>query len=708
MLRFSGGFLRTLVGRRLFTRFLLAAFVPAILTAVIAAWFVRSEVRTAIESKVGRSARLAGIITLATLERLDSAFQVTTTAVDGVRFSEWKGDVPQGFSSIESRRLAEGVPGDNGQMERPLTDDEQKHLATGRTLVVAGHGVPSTLRMATLGSSSDLIHWGRIADRMIWGAITQVLLDEQTRLCIVELPGDRLLACDKTVPQDVQHALGDIRGTGRVALASWKDDDTKMHAASWNVFLRFAYGAPDWRVVVSQESDATFASLRGFTLTFSGILLIALLVVLFLSHTQIRRSTEPLEQLQAGTRRLEQGDFATQVQVASNDEYRGLADSFNRMAETLDRQIITLRGLDELQQSVRGARDIRSLLEIALSKIGVLVQDADLLIAVEGADGTLEAVMKPMDGSAITATDVRLDDEERAELYLAPGGLSLPVGERRRFLAVAPFGAGTRAAFVFPFVHERRLLGFIAVGTPAGTPPRAEQREGVRRLVDRLTLAIADVQHVRRLAALSAGTMTAFARAIEANSRWTAGHSERVTALALMIGEGMHLSKDELAVLHRGGLLHDIGKIGVPTEILDKPARLTSAERAVVERHPVVGAEILSPIGAFTDAVPIVRSHHEQWNGAGYPDGLVGSRIPHLARILAVADVFDALVSDRPYRAGLSVTHAAGFIEIGSGTHFDPVPAAAFLDALRSGRLTSVLASFASEPLRTARLEDAA
>jgi putative nucleotidyltransferase with HDIG domain len=185
--------------------------------------------------------------------------------------------------------------------------------------------------------------------------------------------------------------------------------------------------------------------------------------------------------------------------------------------------------------------------------------------------------------------------------------------------------------------------------------------------------------HVQELKAFSLGAATALARTIDAKSPWTAGHSERVTALALEIARMLALPADEMVVLHRGGLLHDIGKLATPAEILDKPGRLTPEERARIEQHPRDGVRILEPIADFAPLLPIVLEHHERIDGRGYPDGKSGDDIHRLARVLAVADVYDALVSDRPYRPGLPVAAAVDLVRAGAGTQFDPVVVDAFL-----------------------------
>lgn len=146
----------------------------------------------------------------------------------------------------------------------------------------------------------------------------------------------------------------------------------------------------------------------------------------------------------------------------------------------------------------------------------------------------------------------------------------------------------------------------------------------------------------------------AFARTLEAKSRFTQGHSERVTALALALADRVGLSAADQETLRRGSLLHDIGKISTPDSILDKPARLTPEEYAVVKRHPAEGVRMVESLRSIRDVIPFIRWHHERMDGTGYPDGLFGGSIPLAVRVLSVADVYDALATERPYRPALA------------------------------------------------------
>jgi ribonuclease P protein subunit RPR2 len=167
-------------------------------------------------------------------------------------------------------------------------------------------------------------------------------------------------------------------------------------------------------------------------------------------------------------------------------------------------------------------------------------------------------------------------------------------------------------------------------------------------------------------------TVRALSNAVEARDAYTGKHAERVTAYGIEIARAAGLELTEEHEVEFGFLLHDIGKVAIPDAILYKPDRLTDKERALMEQHPLIGSQIVRGIEFLAEAVMVVRSHHERWDGSGYPDRLAGDEIPLPARVFAVADVLDALTSDRPYRPASSLTVARGMIQSATGTHFDP------------------------------------
>ncbi len=183
------------------------------------------------------------------------------------------------------------------------------------------------------------------------------------------------------------------------------------------------------------------------------------------------------------------------------------------------------------------------------------------------------------------------------------------------------------------------------------------------------------------------GTVSALASAVDAKSRWTAGHSHRVTQYALQLANHLRFSEQELQQVQLSGLLHDIGKVGIPDAILDKPGPLTEEEWMTMKRHPVIGYEILKSIRQFHGPIlEGVLHHHERIDGKGYPFGLKGSEIPLMGRLLAVADGFDAMTSDRPYRAGMPVEKALQILIEGAGSQWDKELALGFVAMYRERR----------------------
>lgn len=179
-------------------------------------------------------------------------------------------------------------------------------------------------------------------------------------------------------------------------------------------------------------------------------------------------------------------------------------------------------------------------------------------------------------------------------------------------------------------------------------------------------------------------TIEGWSRAMDLRDRDTEGHTQRVTGLTMALAVRMGIPDERMADIRRGALLHDIGKIGVPDEILLKPGELTPDEWVIMRSHPSLAYELLSHIEFLRPALDIPYAHHERWDGSGYPRGLKGEEIPLAARMFAVVDVYDALVSDRPYRSAWSEEQALDYIRAGSGTHFDPQVVEVFLEMLRS------------------------
>ncbi len=279
----------------------------------------------------------------------------------------------------------------------------------------------------------------------------------------------------------------------------------------------------------------------------------------------------------------------------------------------------------------------------------------------------------------IVVSDMRMPGMDGAEFLAASRKIS-PVSIRVMLTGFEDVKAAARA------VNEGQIFRFL-------TKPVTREK-----LVD--TLRECNVQYqvaciekdnlkvtIAALEELDLGTLTSLARAIDAKSAWTAGHSERVTSLALKMAHAMDLNPKSLHIMHRGALLHDIGKIGTPAIVLDKPGTLNAEEIQILRDHVKIGLRILEPIPCFRDALSMVAQHHEWFDGSGYPAGLTGENIDLHARILAVADSYDAMVSDRPYRRGLTPMQAIQALKQRSGTQFDPLVIEIFMGLTDAGEL---------------------
>jgi putative nucleotidyltransferase with HDIG domain len=187
------------------------------------------------------------------------------------------------------------------------------------------------------------------------------------------------------------------------------------------------------------------------------------------------------------------------------------------------------------------------------------------------------------------------------------------------------------------------------------------------------------LQMQERQQAMFIQTVVAFSQIIELRDPYTGGHAQRVTDYALLLADQLKLPEADLELIRIGAPLHDIGKIGIDDAVLRKTTRLSAEEFELMKSHTVKGAVLIQTLPGLDEVLPIVRSHHERWDGQGYPDQLAGEQIPHLARLMAVADTFDAMTTDRPYRLGMPLDQALAQIEAGAGSQFDATFAQAFL-----------------------------
>ena len=681
---------RTRVGRRIMGMFLLSSVVPIVTLAAVSYYRVADQVKEQAESRLQDQSKGAG---MAALERLGNTSSDLEELGRGLAEpgTDRAGHGPPIASSLE--HAVTGIllarPGRTprnllGEDFAPpsLTPGQRTHLASSRPLVVVDSASPTVLlaRAVAVDRPQAGVLWGRLRTPYLWGTEDdRNRLSNDTELCALEMSG-RPLSC----PEGVRATLGGIGGQASAGVPG--ASNREYVTAAWTVFLRYAYGAPSWTVVLAQPKNEIYAPLVNFERTFPLVLLLALLIVVGLSHRLVRSSMEPLRQLTQATDRIARQEFDTRVDIASGDEFEDLAGSLNSMTRQLGKQFNTLTVINAIDRSVLSERDATHILTTVLERAPEALACNRVTVALQADDsdvGTWRVV------SAAAGESV----EDRHESVVRPSLAELTELMDNRDGLLIGNGAGPRSywgmppapdglVLALPLVRKDAITGVMALEYQAGDGLVEAEWPEARKLTDQVSVALANAMLVKELDAFSAGALTALARTVDANSHWTAGHSERVTQVALVIGAELQLAQDQLDTIYRGGLLHDIGKIGVPPAILDKAGPLTEDEIAIVQQHPPVGARILAPIKAFEDAIPIVRHHHERWDGNGYPDRLAAEEIPLLARVLAVADVWDALTSARPYRDAWPESKAAQYILMGAGIQFDPEITRAFYRAM--------------------------
>lgn len=244
----------------------------------------------------------------------------------------------------------------------------------------------------------------------------------------------------------------------------------------------------------------------------------------------------------------------------------------------------------------------------------------------------------------------------------------------------------TKSLICVPLKVKERTIGVMEVMNKRGDRTFTERDMVLfKPLSAQAAVAIERAKLYEDLEDMYISTVKSLAAAIDAKDPYTRGHSERVTRFAVLIAKELGLDDKNQKNVQLCGLLHDVGKIGVPISVLRKKDKLTDEDWKHIRRHPVLGAEIVSPIAQLKELITNIRHHHERYDGKGYPDKLKGEDIPLISRILAVADTFDALTSERPYRNGLADKAAAEEMEVVKGTQLDPACVEAFLAGYRKG-----------------------
>ncbi len=458
----------------------------------------------------------------------------------------------------------------------------------------------------------------------------------------------------------------------------------EIYVASYSqVFLKPTYNLPHWTLVLFRAKSDVLRPIEQFKKTFQLIILGTLLLVAGLSIAQIRKSMVPVGELIKGAERIAKKDFSQEIRISSNDEFEVLARAFNQMAGKLDHSFNALSAIAEIDRAVLSTLNRDTIVKESLLRIGdcFTCDTCGLCLMDSALSFQGQVFFRPAASvQGIRSKTVEITPETFTFFQQLPAHLILG-NEDRIFRGLLPeIDLQAPCTLLLPIRFNAKLVALLWLDAKTNSGFSEEIISSVRQIGDHLSIALSNAELVTELNQMSWSTLQALARTVDAKSTWTAGHSLRVTELALKIGGRLQLEPQSLEALHRGALLHDIGKVGVPSALLDKPSKLTDEEFQIVQKHPAVGAKIIEPIPSFKEIIPMVAQHHERYDGRGYPYGYAADRIHWGARILAVADVFDALASDRPYRGAMPVDQILELMQNESGRQFDPTAVRALLD----------------------------
>jgi HD-GYP domain-containing protein (c-di-GMP phosphodiesterase class II) len=352
------------------------------------------------------------------------------------------------------------------------------------------------------------------------------------------------------------------------------------------------------------------------------------------------------------------------------------------------------KALREIDLAITSSLSLEKVLDVALSQTrSQLKVDACSILLTDSAFHMLEYRHgQGFETQTVNQTHIHLGEGPVGAAILqqriyGQAEIATPARITDRFELIA--AEGFKAYFIIPLVVKDKLVGALEIFNRLPLKINSEWLKFLETLAGQAAIAIDNATLLKNLQQSNIELRNAYEETIEGWSaaldlrdRETEGHTQRVTGMTLQLAKRMGFHEQELVHLKRGALLHDIGKMGVPDRILLKPESLNAEEWEIMQKHPVYAYQMLSPIAHLGPALDIPYCHHEKWDGTGYPRGLKGEEIPLAARIFAVADVYDALTSDRPYRAAWSKERALEYIRQLSGSHFDPRVAEAFLSMM--------------------------
>ncbi len=425
--------------------------------------------------------------------------------------------------------------------------------------------------------------------------------------------------------------------------------------------------------------------------------LLFVLIAMSLGLIAQRSLLTPLDELKEGLKQIAGGKLDYQIKTTRMDVIGDLATEFNGVSVSLKKSFMDLKrrfsqltNLYQISKAISATNDLDKLLHKVLKQSLDLMgaESGSIMLIAEKEDELMIRAAVGLDKKTVEGTRVKIG--QGISGYVAEKGKPLMIQDGVR-KARLPGLSDVKDALSVPLIANEKVIGVINANNKQEGRFDKHDLRFFTTLAGQIAAAVANATLVDDIQAAYFNTIKVLAAAIDAKDEYTYGHSARVAKYAVTIAKQLGLSKSDLTRIEAAAYLHDIGKIGVPDQILNKDSALTETERETINRHPLEAAEILGHIDfPWGDVVPGVRGHHERCDGKGYPDGLSNDEISREARIIAVADSFDAMTSDRPYRKALDKTKAVTELVNGRGSQFDAQTVDAFIPALLSEWMTSM------------------
>jgi putative nucleotidyltransferase with HDIG domain len=368
-----------------------------------------------------------------------------------------------------------------------------------------------------------------------------------------------------------------------------------------------------------------------------------------------------------------------------------LAIHNSRLYSDLEDRIGELHAIFEIDKAITSAIDLETVLQqIVQMSIGLLdARISSLMLLDEESDELVIAAAHGLSENYIQKGPIKMGESIAGKVIQE--GRPIAVDDIQEdsghIYSDQARVEGLCSLLSVPLSLKDRVIGVLNIYTDEPHNFSPHEINLFTSLASQAAIAIENARLFESLEEIYIEVITALASAIEARDTYTPGHSHRVTEYAVNIAEAMGLGPAEVDIIRNAGILHDVGKIGIKEDILKKPGRLTEEERREMEYHPFIGTKILQSVKLLEPVLPLVYHHHERYDGTGYPDGLRGDEIPLGARVLSVADAFESMTSDRPYRKALPLEDAISELRINSGRQFDPKIVEIFLSLAEEGSI---------------------